>query len=98
METLAEAATLAGSTVISQIRYKFGDDSPPGCTAIVMLDESHCSVHTYADLGLMAFDMFTCGTTEPRDVWAHVQGRLGLESADVREVVRFGAPARTVVQ
>jgi len=96
METLAEAATLAGATVVSQIRYRFGDESPPGCTAVVMLDESHCSVHTYADLGLMAFDVFTCGSTDPRAVWAHVQQRLGIEQAEVRDVPRFNTVALEV--
>ena len=96
METLAEAATLAGATVVSQIRYRFGDESPPGCTAVVMLDESHCSVHTYADLGLMAFDVFTCGRTDPRDVWAHVQRKLGIENAEIRDVARFTTVATEV--
>jgi S-adenosylmethionine decarboxylase len=89
METLAEAATIAGATVVSQIRYRFGDESPPGCTAVVMLDESHCSVHTYAELGLMAFDVFTCGQTNPHDVWAHVQRKLGIENVEIRDVARF---------
>lgn len=89
METLAMAATQAGATVVSQIRYKFGDDSPPGCTAVVMLDESHCSVHTYADEGLMAFDVFTCGSTNPREVWSIVREKLGIVSAEVREIPRF---------
>ena len=66
LDSLAQAARESGATVISQVRYRFGDNSPAGCTAIVMLDESHCSVHTYADLGLVAFDFFTCGTTDPR--------------------------------
>ena len=47
--------------VISQVRYQFGHNSPPGFTAVVVLDESHCSCHTYADLGLIALDVFTCG-------------------------------------
>ena len=25
---------LAGATVVSQIRYRFGYESPPGCTAV----------------------------------------------------------------
>ena len=49
LQALADAATEAGATVISQVRYRFGAESPPGCTAIVLLDESHCSAHTYAD-------------------------------------------------
>jgi S-adenosylmethionine decarboxylase proenzyme len=86
---MARCATEAGSTVVSQIRYRFGAESPPGCTAVVMLDESHCSVHTYADLGLMAFDVFTCGATDPRRVWELIRDDLGIEHADVRSVERF---------
>ena len=89
LEAMASAATACGATVISQIRYRFGSDSPPGCTAIVMLDESHCSVHTYADQGLIAMDVFTCGNTNPRDVWALLQKELSIEEAVVREVYRF---------
>ena len=89
---MARAAELAGAQVVSQIRYKFGADSPPGCTAIVMLDESHCSVHTYADLGLVAMDVFTCGSTNPRDIWEFVRSEMGIEDALCREVRRFEAP------
>ena len=64
LDVMARAASRAGMHVISQIRYKFGQDSPPGFTAIVMLDESHVSAHTYADLGLIAMDVFTCGSTD----------------------------------
>ena len=88
---MAQAATTAGSTVISQIRYQFGNDSPAGCTAIVMLDESHCSVHTYADLGLMAIDIFTCGCTDPMEVWQILSNTLGIEQADLRMVSRFNS-------
>lgn len=89
LEAMARAATECGATVISQIRYRFGSDSPPGCTAIVMLDESHCSVHTYADLGLMALDVFTCGNTNPEDVWAKLAQELSLTDAQVKMVERF---------
>jgi S-adenosylmethionine decarboxylase len=98
LEVMADAARACGSTVISQVRYQFGQDSPPGCTAIVMLDESHCSAHTYADLGLVAMDIFTCGDTDPRQVWAYIRDRLPLGEAYVNEVIRFECPvaARTL--
>lgn len=97
LAAMAVAAERAGATVISQVRYKFGADSPPGFTAFVMLDESHCSVHTYADLGLMAFDIFTCGTTDPRDVLAYIQTQVDLGDIDVRECRRFGTAADVAV-
>lgn len=89
LSAMARAAERAGSTVISQIRYKFGQDSPPGFTAIVMLDESHVSAHTYADLGLIALDVFTCGSTEPRDVLRFIRAELDLGDVTVKECGRF---------
>ena len=86
---MAQAATEAGATVISQIRYRFGDESPAGCTAIVMLDESHVSIHTYADLGLLALDVFTCGGTDPMEVWRILSSRLDIEASSLRQVARF---------
>jgi S-adenosylmethionine decarboxylase len=89
LNVMARAATRAGATVVSQIRYKFGQDSPPGFTCVVMLDESHLSAHTYADLGLIAMDVFTCGRTDPRDVLRYIQEEVDLGDVDVRNVPRF---------
>jgi S-adenosylmethionine decarboxylase len=86
---MARSATRAGATVVSQIRYKFGQDSPPGFTCVVMLDESHVSAHTYADLGLIALDVFTCGNTKPADVLRYIREEVDLGDVDVRDVARF---------
>lgn len=61
VKLLAAASERAGCTVINSVRYRFGHGSPDGCTAFVMLDESHVAAHTYADSGLMAVDVFVCG-------------------------------------
>ncbi len=89
LDVMARSAERAGATVVSQVRYKFGSDSPPGFTAVVLLDESHCSAHTYADLGLIAMDVFTCGNTNPRDVARYIQEELDLGDVTVTEVGRF---------
>jgi S-adenosylmethionine decarboxylase len=89
LDAMARAAERAGATVVSQVRYKFGHDSPPGFTAVVLLDESHCSAHTYADLGLIAMDVFTCGSTNPRDVLRYIQEEIDLGDVTVTEVDRF---------
>ena len=89
LNVMARAAERAGATVVSQVRYKFGSDSPPGFTAVVVLDESHCSAHTYADYGLIALDVFTCGQTNPRDVLHYIQEELDLGEVTVKEQARF---------
>jgi S-adenosylmethionine/arginine decarboxylase-like enzyme len=35
--------------------------TPPGFTAVCLLDESHVSAHCYSAIGLLAIDVFTCG-------------------------------------
>lgn len=89
---MARAATRAGATVISQVRYHFGHNSPPGFTAMVLLDESHVSAHCYADLGLIALDVFTCGDTNPSDVLRYMREEVDLGEVSIREVPRFPLP------
>ncbi|MGH7128681.1 MAG: S-adenosylmethionine decarboxylase, partial [Planctomycetaceae bacterium] len=57
--------------------------------ALVLLDESHCSVHCYADLGLMALDIFTCGSTDPRQVFEYIRQDIDLGDVTVTETSRF---------
>ena len=89
LEAMANAARRAGATVLSQVRYQFGPDSPPGFTAAVLLDESHCTAHSYADLGLIALDIFTCGDTSPHDVLRCIRESVNLGHVTVREFGRF---------
>ncbi len=89
LRAMARAASRAGANVVSQVRYHFGHNSPPGFTAFVLLDESHCSAHTYADMGLVALDVFTCGQTDPNDVLAYLREEIDLGEVSVRELPRF---------
>ncbi len=89
LEAMARSADRAGANVISQLRYRFGQDSPPGFAAICMLDESHVSAHSYANLGLIALDIFTCGDVDPNRVLQYLGQEVGLGEIEVREVERF---------
>jgi S-adenosylmethionine decarboxylase len=89
---MARAAEKAGANVISQVRYQFGHNSPPGFTAFVLLDESHCSAHSYADLGLIAMDIFTCGETNPMQLLEFILEELNLGDVAIREFDRFKLP------
>ena len=89
LNALARAAANAGATVISTVRYHFGHNSPPGFTLAVLLDESHCTAHSYADLGLLAIDIFTCGQTKPDDILAGLCREVDLGEVTTRNVERF---------
>ncbi len=52
------AAKLAKAKVLNIVSHKF---EPFGVTAIVLLAESHMSIHTWPESGYSAVDIFTCG-------------------------------------
>ena len=89
LNAIVKAAEKAGASVISQVRYHFGHNSPPGYTTMVLLDESHCSAHTYADQGLIALDIFTCGNIDPHQILKCLQNELDLGEITVRAVDRL---------
>jgi S-adenosylmethionine decarboxylase len=89
LETVTNAAKLNNATIINTSRYHFGHNSPPGCTVFVMLDESHISVHTYADRGKMAIDVFTCGNTDAPAIAEQLKTLFGLDNYTEKSIGRF---------
>lgn len=59
-EHLQKAAKACGATVLSVQKQQF---DPQGATVLVMLSESHLSIHTYPEKGFAALDCYTCGHT-----------------------------------
>jgi S-adenosylmethionine decarboxylase len=57
-ETLVEGVRLAKATLLNQNFYKF---SPQGVSGILLLSESHCSIHTWPEEEYAAIDIYTCG-------------------------------------
>jgi S-adenosylmethionine decarboxylase len=100
LDVIRNASIEAGATVINSCRYRFGHNSPSGCTAFVMLDESHVSVHTYAESGLAAADVFTCGADSDRKtgfIVARLKDALPHAGVRVSRVPRFAAAVETVL-
>jgi S-adenosylmethionine decarboxylase len=57
-QTMIEAAEKSGAAVLSVINKKF---APSGCTILILLSESHLSIHTYPEKEFAAIDCYTCG-------------------------------------
>jgi S-adenosylmethionine decarboxylase len=57
---MVEAAEVCGATVLSVQAKQF---EPQGATVLVLLSESHISIHTYPERGFAALDCYTCGET-----------------------------------
>ncbi len=54
------AAEAAHATVVNSSFHKFG---PQGVSGVLVLAESHLSVHTWPELAYAATDIYVCGDT-----------------------------------
>ncbi len=57
---MRDAAKAAGSTILGAKFHLFGEGQ--GVTGVLLLAESHMSVHTWPEHGFAAFDIFMCGS------------------------------------
>lgn len=55
---LKAAAEAAGATLLDSVQHAF---HPAGMTAVLLLAESHASIHTYPEHQACFVDLFTCG-------------------------------------
>jgi len=57
-ELLINAAVYAKATVVESVFHRF---NPYGVSGVVVIAESHLSIHTWPEYGYAAIDVFTCG-------------------------------------
>ncbi|MGH3729896.1 MAG: adenosylmethionine decarboxylase, partial [Micromonosporaceae bacterium] len=62
---------------------------PQGVTAVVLLAESHMSIHTWPESGYAAVDVFTCGDQmRPERAVEQIRDHLGAATVTVQTVRR----------
>ena len=64
-EIMNEAADRANLDVVGSIYKQF---EPHGVTGVMLVSESHVSIHTWPEHGLVTLDVFTCGDPKQADV------------------------------
>ena len=62
---LSEAARAAGATILHAHTHHFSPYG--GVTGVLVLSESHISIHTWPEKGYAAIDVFMCGACDPRE-------------------------------
>lgn len=60
------------------------DDTEEGFTSVILLDESHITCHSYTKLGLLALDVFTCGSTNPEIISNYIKVNLELKYPTIK--------------
>jgi S-adenosylmethionine decarboxylase proenzyme len=91
---LRRAADLSGATIVAAVFHRF---SPQGVTGVVVVEESHLSVHTWPEHGYAAVDFYTCGECHPERAYGYLREALGAEYSELMEVERgIEAPDRSI--
>jgi S-adenosylmethionine decarboxylase len=57
-EKLIEAVRISGANMVQSVIHEF---NPHGVSGVIVIEESHFSVHTWPEYGYCALDIFTCG-------------------------------------
>jgi S-adenosylmethionine decarboxylase proenzyme len=79
---MSVAAKAAGVTIVASVFHPF---APQGVTGVVVIEESHLSIHTWPEHGYASVDFYTCGEGAPER--AHEVLREGLEATRAEVLV-----------
>jgi len=87
LETIMrKAAVGAGATILQSHFHHFGPEM--GVTGVLMLAESHISVHTWPETGFAALDIFMCGSARIDRAIAVIEKAFAGATIDVRRMAR----------
>jgi len=56
--SLINAVKISGANIVQSVIHQF---NPHGISGVIVIEESHFSVHTWPEYGYCALDIFTCG-------------------------------------
>ncbi|QED26859.1 adenosylmethionine decarboxylase [Microvenator marinus] len=61
-DVMRKAVKASGATEVGCVFHKF---NPVGASGVIVLSESHISIHTWPEEGFAAVDFYTCGDCDP---------------------------------
>lgn len=83
---LLETARRCRATIVDTVFHKF---NPNGVSGVVVIAESHISIHTWPEYGYAAVDIFSCGKgLRTRLGMKFLARELGCESPRIKELRR----------
>jgi S-adenosylmethionine decarboxylase len=89
-KVMKAAARHSGATVVDSVFHHY---NPQGLSGIVVIAESHISIHTWPEYGYAAVDCFTCGSSvDPWKALEYLKEALECKSVQVRDLNR-GMPS-----
>lgn len=73
-DLLIDGAKKSGATVLSDHFHHFGEGC--GITGVIVLAESHISIHTWPEKNYAAIDVFMCGNCDPEVAVDYITSKI----------------------
>ena len=80
-----DAAKATGANVVATVFHRY---SPQGVSGVVVIEESHLSLHTWPEYGYAAVDIYTCGDCDPYKANPVLMAGLGAGKAEIMRADR----------
>lgn len=85
-DVLKEAVSKAGATIVKSVFHEY---NPQGVSGVIVIAESHMSIHTWPEYGYAAVDFFTCGEdVDPYKAHLHLMEAIDCPTVRVTELKR----------
>jgi len=94
-ELMELAATAANTRIVASVFHPF---NPQGVSGVVVIEESHMSIHTWPEHGYAAVDFYTCGKGEPEMAHQTLQEGLQATNFEVLRVNRGDLNGKSLMQ
>ncbi len=89
-EYLNESVRQSGATIVKSVFHRY---NPQGVSGVVVIAESHFSIHTWPEYGYAAVDFFTCGdAVDPYRAYGYLKEKLESRHSNLSELKR-GIPS-----
>jgi S-adenosylmethionine decarboxylase len=83
---LGEAVRISGATALKASFHQF---EPQGVSGVIIIAESHFTIHTWPEYGYAALDIFTCGESiDSQKALDYIEKELDVKTLSVTEMKR----------
>lgn len=91
-KVFVNAALKAGAEVREVAFHKF---APQGVSGVVIISESHLTIHSFPEHGYASIDVYTCGPIiDPNVAATFIAEELGANTSEVVEIPRGMGPIK----
>jgi len=88
-KTFVDAALKSGAEIREVAFHKF---APQGVSGVVIISESHLTIHSFPEHGYASIDVYTCGNLDPTIAADYIAEALGAQTRETIELPRGMGP------